>query len=197
MEVQQRISKKLIVYQNGDFAFGDISTDLKRQGYVEYQSIRGPQVVGQFHTNDRNGEVQINFDESSLFTGFYKKDSKNGFGFFKSETECFQGNFVDGQLSGYGRYWSDQTFYEGFWSEGKMSGYGVEIMSNSDCCLGEYNKGKKDGLGFYLFAKGGYYYGFFKNNEKTEMGALYNVDYNCYYLGEFRNDLRNGRGMQM
>lgn len=78
-----------------------------------------------------------------------------------------------------------------------MDGYGIEIMSNSDVYLGEYVKGRKEGLGFYLFEKGGYYYGFFKNNEKTEMGALYYSNYNSYYLGEFKLDERNGRGMHM
>ena len=78
-----------------------------------------------------------------------------------------------------------------------MHNYKIEIMSNSDVYLGEYVRGRKEGLGFYLYEKGGYYYGFFKNNEKTEMGVLYNTNYNCYYIGEFRNDERNGRGMQM
>ena len=70
-------------------------------------------------------------------------------------------------------------------------------MFNSDCYIGEFKRGKKEGLGFYLFGKGGYYYGFFKNNERTEMGVLYNVNYACYYLGEFKGDVRSGRGLQV
>ena len=198
MEVANKpSSKKLVVYYGGDFAYGEMTEDFKRNGYVNYQSITGPRVAGYFEDNDRHGKVNIDFDEACLFTGYYNKDLKNGFGQFKSETEGFQGNFVDGHLSGYGRYWTSQNFYEGFWSEGRMHGYGVEIMSNSDCYLGEYVRGKKEGLGFYLYAKGGYYYGFFKNSEKTEMGAQYNTNHKCYYLGEFKNDARDGRGMQM
>lgn len=191
------IQRRLIVYRSGDFAYGDINIHLEREGYVQYQSQKGPQIRGAFYRNEREGECIIDFADDSIFTGYYSRDQKNGFGEFSSDKECFQGYFMGGALDGYGRYFSKTNYYEGFWENGKMDGYGIEIMSNSDAYLGEYRKGKKEGLGFYLFAKGGYYYGFFKNNEKTEMGVLYNTNYNCYYIGEWKNDHRNGRGRQI
>lgn len=70
-------------------------------------------------------------------------------------------------------------------------------MANSDCFFGKYAKGKKEGMGLYLYGKGGYYFGNFKNNEKIGMGVLYNKNYDYYYLGEFKGDLKNGVGREM
>lgn len=190
--------EKLVIYKNGDFAYGSFNTKLKRDGFVQYQSQQGPHVVGMFEENARSGTNFIDFGElEARFQGSYKKDQKNGPGVVESEQDTLVGNFKNGLLNGYGRYSGPQGFYEGFWTDGRFDGYGVELMANSDCYIGEFKKGRKEGLGFYLFAKGGYYYGFFKANEKSEMGVLYNANYLCYYLGEFKNDERNGRGMQI
>lgn len=191
------ISKKLIVYQNGDFAYGEMDEKLQRQGFVQYQSLKGPHLMGFFDSNARQGECRVDFDRSIVYTGNYKGNVKDGIGVYFQEEQILIGNFKDGLLNGYGRYFANKSYYEGFFQDSKMHGYGIEIMPNSDCYFGEFKRGKKEGLGFYLFGKGGYYYGFFKAGEKTEMGVLYDANYACYYIGQFKDDMRNGRGMQM
>lgn len=49
----------------------------------------------------------------------------------------------------------------------------------------------------YLFGKGGYYYGFFKNNEKSGMGVLYTKYNHSYYFGTFENDKKSGKGTEV
>jgi hypothetical protein len=48
----------------------------------------------------------------------------------------------------------------------------------------------------YLFAKGGFYYGFFKRGEKHDMGVLYSTNVSSYYFGQFSSDKKNGRGYE-
>ena len=43
MKEKEEREKLMIVYKNGDFAIGDFSGDLKRNGFVEYQSTNGRQ----------------------------------------------------------------------------------------------------------------------------------------------------------
>lgn len=188
---------KLVVYKNGDFAYGELDDQNLRHGFVRYQSRRGPHVMGFFQQGQREGECRVDYTPSSVYAGGYHFDSKNGIGIYRMNNDTLIGSFKCGQLWGYGRYFAEKSYYEGFFSDSKFDGYGIEIMANSDCYIGEFKRGRKEGLGIYLFNKGGYYYGFFKGGEKHEMGVQYNPNYACYYLGQFSNDMRNGRGMQM
>lgn len=190
-------AKKLVVYRNGDFAFGDLDRENRRQGFVRYQSSRGPHLMGNFEKNEREGQFRVDFDPVTVYAGGYHTDAKDGVGIFRMEKEELIGKFEKGHLNGYGRYFTENSYYEGFFVDSKMDGYGIEILSNSDCYIGEFKRGRKEGLGFYLYNKGGYYYGFFKNGEKHEMGVQYLANYDCYYIGQFNEDMRSGRGMQM
>src|SRR3990167_571273 len=187
-------TEKLVIYKNGDFAYGQFNSKLQRDGFVQYQSVDGPHVVGMFEENVRNGTSFIDFGAvEARFQGSYRKDRKNGPGSIQSEEETLVGNFRYGLLHGYGRYSGPQGFYEGFWTDVKFDGYGVELMANSDCYIGEFKKGKKEGLGFYLFAKGGYYYGFYKNEKRSGVGIM-EYGNGAIYIGEWVNNLRQGKG---
>lgn len=191
------VSKKLVIYRSGDFAYGDLDADNRRHGFIRYQCARGPHMMGNFEKNEREGQFRVDFDRETVYVGGYHTDIKDGVGVYRMENEVLVGQFGRGHLNGYGRYFAEKSYYEGFFADSKMDGYGIEIMANSDCYIGEFKRGRKEGLGFYLYNKGGYYYGFFKNGEKHEMGVQYNSNYDCYYIGEFNTDMRNGRGMQM
>ena len=88
----------------------------------------------------------------------------------------------------------DQSTYEGFLKNNEFEGYG-EYKSYSYNYFGEFSSGKKHGKGkMEDFIKSSEYIGDFRNDMKEGYGEEKYKD-GSIYKGEFKEDMKDGRGI--
>lgn len=95
----------------------------------------------------------------------------------KSDNEIYQGQVLDNIKSGYGRLWNKEYNYYGYFKDNTFEGEGM-IEYNNNTLFKEYKggfkKGKKEGYGKEIYINGEYYLGYFKNDLKNGNGKLFN-----------------------
>ena len=72
---------------------------------------------------------------------------------------------------------------------------GIEYYSNGNIMFeGYFINGKFEGNGKYIFKDGSYYIGQWKNNLRNGKGIYYHSNGNIIYEGDYVNDKREGNG---
>ena len=71
-------------------------------------------------------------------------------------------------------------------------GYGVERFTNGDTFMGDYQEGKPDGFGEYYWSTGAYYKGQFKNGLRNGKGIWKKSELGDQYEGDYINDMKDG-----
>ena len=96
-----------------------------------------------------------------------------------SNEYIYQGEIKDDEINGFGRLWNENISYSGYFKNNVFEGKGILINISNE-------KEEK------YFVK--YYDGDFVNGKKSGYGKeIYNNDE--YYIGEFSNNLRHGKGI--
>ena len=177
---------------------------------------------GNFTNNKINGFAEF-MDHESLFSGYYKDNSPQGYGIYeknnvKTEGETWIKNNLNGigiQFLGYNDFylgdffqtskfgigiyhWNDGTICLGEWKEDKMNGYGEIQYSNNNSYIGEFKDNMMDGWGEFLWNDGKYYCGQYKENLKHGFG-IYISDFKKYdcYIGFFEYGKPSGLGIKI
>ena len=144
--------------------------------------------VGEFEAGKRSGWGTSMFKSSDKFSGFFSADKMQGRGtywFFNVTNSVFYvGEFADNCFSGLGKMlFSDGSTYLGSFVNNSMnSKRAVMAFANGDKYKGEMSQSKRNGLGEYwqvLPAAG------LSNPSQSHLR----------YEGEFKDDLRDGRGV--
>lgn len=121
-----------------------------------------------------------------------------GAGMLQTDEYIYNGQWNRNKFNGYGRIIKKKfALYEGIFVNNKRDGYGVEIYANSDIYIGQFKSDKKHGIGIYFFSIGGYFYGQFENGFRSGFGTLYNKGNRNAFIGFWKNDLREGRGVEI
>lgn len=116
---------------------------------------------------EEDGEGSITFENRDTYKGDIKNGKPNGQGKLTTATgNTFEGNFKNGALHGKGKayYKNDVTFTNG-----------------------------KNSAGFKFFA-GDIYDGDYNNGLREGKGTLYNTDRKTKYVGDWKNDEKDGEG---
>ena len=88
--------------------------------------------------------------------------------------DSYSGEVVDGVKSGRGTYtFANGSKFDGEWQDGKMSGWGTFLeASTGDNFEGEWERGMRR-YGLYFYHSGDVYQGEFKNNMKNGRGVVW------------------------
>jgi antitoxin component YwqK of YwqJK toxin-antitoxin module len=110
----------------------------------------------------------------------------------RENDKIYQGEVLDNIKNGYGKLWTKEFNYYGNFKNNKFDGEGL-LEYNKDCLFknynGEFKDGKKDGYGKEVYINGEYYLGYFKNDLKNGKGKLFNKFNNIKLESEWINDL--------
>jgi hypothetical protein len=121
----------------------------------------------------------------------------------KPKYVIYEGELVDNKREGRGIcLYSNGTMFEGEWKRNKEHGYGKLVTSDRRKTIyeGEWERGKMQGKGTYYYGSsdpakpGTRYIGEFKENLRNGMGCYYLPD-GSIYDGQWRDGVMNGRGM--
>ncbi|KAG7368986.1 TIR domain containing protein [Nitzschia inconspicua] len=121
----------------------------------------------------------------------------------KPKYVIYEGELADNKREGRGIcLYSNGTLYEGEWKRNKEHGYGKLMTSDRRRTIyeGEWERGKIQGNGTYYYGSsdpakpGPRYIGEFKENLRNGMGRYFLPD-GSVYDGQFRDGVMNGRGL--
>ena len=162
---------EIIRYSNGSGYDGEIKDGIKHgRGKMIY--ISGDIYEGEWNDGLRNGNGVFIEKNGSIYDGQWKDSSREGIGkqtYF--DGSIYKGEFKDDQKNGRGKYtWPDGEVYEGEFNDNKFNGKGKLTSSNGNIYEGEWKDGNKHGQGVRYYP--------------NECG---------YMVGEFINDLEEGR----
>lgn len=87
---------------------------------------------------------------------------------------------------------STEDYYQGELINNIPNGRGIIYYKNGEFYIGNYNNGKKEGIGKYIDEYGNYYIGPFKNDKRNGKGVMYYNNGKILYEGDFIDDKYNG-----
>eukprot|EP00531_Pseudo-nitzschia_arenysensis_P000643 CAMPEP_0116129562 /NCGR_PEP_ID=MMETSP0329-20121206/7988_1 /TAXON_ID=697910 /ORGANISM="Pseudo-nitzschia arenysensis, Strain B593" /LENGTH=1052 /DNA_ID=CAMNT_0003623833 /DNA_START=203 /DNA_END=3361 /DNA_ORIENTATION=- len=121
----------------------------------------------------------------------------------KPKYVIYEGEMVDSKREGRGIcLFTDGTFYEGEWKRNKEHGYGKLMSSDRKQIIyeGEWERGRMQGTGTYYYGSsdplkpGSRYVGEFRENLRNGMGRYFLAD-GSVYDGQWRDGVMNGLGI--
>jgi hypothetical protein len=167
----ETIGKKLIYSLDGTFTTIPGGEDLDGYGiYFDGKKDRG--YLGQYKKGYKHGKGIRVSSEGNKFIGEYKK-AEWVYGSYKYSTGSeYIGEFKDGEFHGNGIYKSaDRYIYEGEFKKGNFHGKGKKVNFDESIYEGEFEKDQYNGT-----------------------GKLTSPNKKSYYLGEWKDNKRNGKG---
>ena len=110
----------------------------------------------------------------------------------RNNDEIYQGEVLNDMKKGYGKLWNNEYSYYGNFNNDKFDGKGLLEYNNHKLFKkydGEFKNGNKDGFGKEIYLNGEYYLGYFKNNLKNGKGKLFNKFNSIKLESEWVDDL--------
>ena len=110
----------------------------------------------------------------------------------RNNDEIYQGEVLNNMKKGYGKLWNNEYSYYGNFNNDKFDGKGLLEYNNDKLFKkydGEFKNGNKDGFGKEIYLNGEYYLGYFKNNLKNGKGKLFNKFNSIKLESEWVDDL--------
>lgn len=176
---------------------------------------------GDFFDNKKSGYgILFNIDSSVNYSGMWKDNKKHGFGVKNYENGIYKGHWADNHHHGQGIYtWKNGDVYEGHWKSGHKSGKGKLIKKHKGVTFEGYWKDDKiqgrgqkidkngryegdfadsleEGRGKFYYSTGEKYKGSWEKGQKSGLGFLQYPNHHVEYYGYWKNDMRNGQGVQ-
>ena len=114
--------------------------------------------------------------------------------------DIYIGEYEDINREGYGKYIrKNKSYYIGQWQNDYEHGKGAiysEIYSNNNYIIyeGDFKEGKPNGIGKCVYDNGNYYIGEFLNGIRHGKGTIYYKNNNIKYEGDFVEDRVEGNG---
>ena len=110
----------------------------------------------------------------------------------RNNDEIYQGEVLNNIRTGYGKLWNKDFNYYGNFENNKFEGKGILEYNNNKFFkkyTGEFKNGNKYGFGKETYINGEYYLGYFKNNLKNGKGKLFNKFNSIKLESEWKDDL--------
>ena len=110
----------------------------------------------------------------------------------------YEGEYFNGKREGLGKYFDQESkyYFIGEFANGYLNGKAIIYNSSDDKILyeGDFINGKFEGRGKLFYDNGNYYIGQFKNHLQHGKGVEYDSNGNIQYKGGFIDDIREGNG---
>lgn len=194
-------------------------------GYGEFKWPDGRHYIGSFVNSQMHGEGKMTWsapgnDSLRLVykgdfycnviqgTGILKKSNGDSYkGFFENAQFCgegiyiwageknkYKGEFRNGLIHGCGILHAANGIYEGELRRGLMEGKGIMNFFNGDKYSGEFSNSTMTGYGCYTAVDGTKVIGYFVDGICNKHAKKIYAD-GRIYVGEFQNDVENGKGV--
>eukprot|EP00830_Metopus_es_P008487 TRINITY_DN1827_c0_g1_i2.p1 TRINITY_DN1827_c0_g1~~TRINITY_DN1827_c0_g1_i2.p1 ORF type:complete len:195 (-),score=22.41 TRINITY_DN1827_c0_g1_i2:9-593(-) len=136
---------------------------------TQQQQYFGNVFEGQWVNGKLNGEGAEKNADGSSYTGGYIDGERDGEGIFIArDTSRYEGSFKKGAAEGKGTFSAaDGSIKSGTWRDGRLSGHGSIKEKCGREYLGEFVKGKREGLGTECY-NGGIKQGLWKKDKFIE-----------------------------
>lgn len=143
---------------------------------------QGYQILGKYNDFIYEGNFMRNY-----FCGFGKLSYNNNSNNNKDINYSYEGNFENNKFEGFGSFKHFTNFieevntitnkfeeYNGLWKNGLPNGKGIYIWKNGNIYEGNYEEGKKKGIGKFTFNSGNSFYeGIWSNGKPNGKGSLF------------------------
>lgn len=167
--------------------------DKSFSGVATYEYPDGRVYSGDFVNGMPHGKGQMTFPNQDIYDGEWNEGKMHGQGEYRrfniekdKYVEWYIGEFVDGLMQGSGRIQFDNHMvYEGQWQNGRRTGVGTLWTSSSEYIHGLW---KFDEIirGVQHFENGDWYEGTFKNTQFHGFGRYF-YSSGVLFDGEFEN----------
>ena len=174
-------------------------TKMKEGLGVEYMLDKSKGTIykycGYFSNNAFNGIGMLSNAYNEAYYGEFRNGSKNGYGYYFSDTKDYFGFFKDNLFEGFGEIKVKNKYsYSGTWRKGLKHGFGFFVSNDGSTYCGEFNEGNIDGTGFYKWSDGQTYIGNWSKGQMEGLGE-YKYTNGDKFVGYYKNDLKHGRGI--
>ena len=160
-----------VQFANGEKYIGML-INLNIDGIGTYYYSNKERYTGEWKNNIKQGYGKYYYSNGAIFEGQWRDNIKEGYGrLYLKDGSRYEGMYHNNTLNGYGRYCGTIQF-EGDFLNGISQGYGIQT-DKEGVYMGEMHKGKREGMGKYLY------------NERKEI-----------YEGEWKNDYKEGFGIE-
>eukprot|EP01006_Ploeotia_vitrea_P044229 TRINITY_DN66819_c7_g1_i1.p1 TRINITY_DN66819_c7_g1~~TRINITY_DN66819_c7_g1_i1.p1 ORF type:complete len:676 (-),score=79.80 TRINITY_DN66819_c7_g1_i1:196-2223(-) len=152
------------------------STAAPEDGQVHYHTYTYPSgdvYKGDWKNNKKHGRGRAEYVDGNRYEGEWKDDAKHG-----------QGTIT----------FSDGTSYTGEWVCDKKCGQGSALFSSGNRYVGEWAEDNMHGYGTFFYSTGEKYEGEWVKSRISGFGVWTAIDGETQYAGEWKNDLRHGKG---
>lgn len=146
------------------------------EGQMRYAS--GDVYQGPLTQGLANGRGVYTWANGQRYEGDWVKDKPNGQGRLRfANGNLYEGAIIDGIPNGRGRMvFASGDVYEGGFANGLADGQGHYQWKSGDRYQGAWAAGRKQGRGLFVWASGDQWEGEFKDDERSENGALTRKD---------------------
>eukprot|EP00794_Sanderia_malayensis_P004729 gene4729-5352_t len=168
-----------------------------REGHGKMKFSSGDIYEGTFSKDKRSGEGTMEYTNGDKYNGNWENDLMNGHGIMEYHNgDCYDGEWKDCQRHGKGKLSkANGIVYEGDWHCDLYHGKGVLEHSTVWKYKGDFSYGKRNGTGAFTDSLNDYkFQGEWKNDKKDGRGI--EMIRGTLYEGSFKNDQRDGQGVE-
>ena len=167
----------------------------KKKDEIKQENLQTNESECKFEYDEKTNFGVKKWKDGSKFLGTFKDSLANGWGIlFNYDIEIFKAYFINNEVNGFGEYIHKNGYINiGYWECDFQIGIGYEIMGDACNYFGEFNNGKKNGIGRYKWIDDSYYEGEVKNNFFDGFGSYLYFD-GRKYEGQWKKNRINGYG---
>ena len=178
------------VYDNGSYD-GFWKNGLKH-GYGSYVWTDIGRYIGNWENDTMSGYGEYFGDNGNNQYGEFKNGKLNGLGYKLDNEVWSRGYFTNGELTNSYEFVSNNV------TEGCVAGdcqnkFGKYEWANGDYFVGFFKNGNLY-LGYYKFASGNSYNGYFNSQAKYDRTGIFTFEDGALYNGQWEDGKYNGRG---
>ena len=168
--------------------FPTISFDISLNGNQVVKLDNGDVFSGELVNGVPNGYGTYIASNGWKYEGDYKNGSRHGEGVLTfSDGSVYSGLFKNNLPNGKGKYISDYLTIDDTFRNGEVEGFVIKVFRDGSLYNGEYSNKLPNGNGCYASSEGWYYVGTFKDGIKDGKGII-NVPDNSSYSGDWNKD---------
>lgn len=133
------------------------------------------------------------------YKGEFESSKKIGIGIEETTTEVITGQFNGNEISGYCQVFNkekNRVEFKGRMSNRRFNGFGMLMIDDSSSFIGELQNGKKQGFGIIRKKTENNFQRHFEHLQFSSHHELNDANDMEYYFGNWKNDKKNGFGLQ-
>lgn len=167
------------------------------RGAIYYMNIK-EKYLGDFVFGEKQGRGIYYYNDTNVFEGSWRKDSRIKGVLFGGEGDWYTGDFKSEAFHGKGKFFNREkgTLYEGDFRQGMQSGYGITTFPHGGQYRGIHHNNEFNGKGEFYFNQTLVSVSEYKNGERHGFGwFLLREGHN--YTGNWENGIAKGQGKML